>query len=445
MVAGQVPGMKWTWSAAANFCVRRLDSGTGPSDAYAPDRFMRSRPFSDAPPISKRPRPAAVGQASSNYSRGQRSHGPQGDQGAGPSRTAVLLARPKPRPGAADWRRLIQPPHPYGGAEIPTYERDVGRAPERHVNYARLRLPPIAASLPPDGLNEIQCRMAITEIVQSLPEALRAYANDVHDCLNRLRWEAMFLLYEGWKKGTQQVPYSVCKLCYLCGMTLHDCFRRGHKCRFLRAGDARADVKPGSAVMYDLVFRPLINQHRTMHWCQRWNVGLGPRELFALRALTWVASDATVTATSPVAWAKRRCIGIAASILVGRSAAPSQWVHELALFIKDAPWRPVEDMNEHVRLYEDKVSVEPRDPDDGFRPNFFVEDETAPNGFRLGSALDDDPSLAPAFRASATSPMAEDPSGSSTNEPTLMSPRSPKARVTQGRYTSDPLNLAEYE
>ncbi len=106
-------------------------------------------------------------------------------------------------------------------------------------------------------------------------------------------------------------------------MTLHDYFRRGHKCRFLRTADARADVKPGSAVMYDLVFRPLIHQHRTMHWSQRWNAGLGTRELFTLRALTWVASDATVTATSAVALAKRRCIGIAASALVGRSAAPT--------------------------------------------------------------------------------------------------------------------------
>jgi hypothetical protein len=142
MVAGQVPGMKWTWSAAANFCVRRLDSGTGPSDAYAPDRFMRSRPFADAPPISKRPRTAAVGQAGSNYSHGQRGHGPQC---AGSSRKAVHFARPKPLPGAADWRKLIQPPHPYGGVEISTYDLGVGRVTERHVNYARFRLPSTAA------------------------------------------------------------------------------------------------------------------------------------------------------------------------------------------------------------------------------------------------------------------------------------------------------------
>jgi hypothetical protein len=81
--------------------------------------------------------------------------------------------------------------------------------------------------------------MAITEIVQNLTEALRTYVNDVHYCLNRLRWEPMFFLCERWKKGIKQVPHSVCKLCYLCGMTLHDCFRRGHKCRILRTGDAR--------------------------------------------------------------------------------------------------------------------------------------------------------------------------------------------------------------
>jgi hypothetical protein len=41
--------------------------------------------------------------------------------------------------------------------------------------------------------------------------------------------------------------------------------------------------------------------------------------------------------------------------------------------------------------------------------------------------------------------MAEDPSGTPTNEPTLMSPRSPKAHVAKRYYPSDPLNLAEYE
>ncbi len=91
----------------------------------------------------------------------------------------------------------------------------------------------------------------------------------MQDALTLLGGEALHMVASSFRASTAILPMGTCRLCYLCGFAAYECLRDGRSCMFTRPLTDRT-TPPGSALFYDLVILPILNDQRNMAWNRNW-------------------------------------------------------------------------------------------------------------------------------------------------------------------------------